>query len=108
MMKKPSSSVLVLIALWAIYGTVAVYFFYQAMGPLQRELVDLLGGFALLVVIGIALLFLPKRQRRVLDDDSPGSAEEQGSPRTASASKEPATGGAAGKPLAPSALVRHD
>lgn len=75
-MKKPSSSVLVLIALWAIYGAVTIYFFYQAMEPLKRELVDILGGFALLVVIGIALLYLPERQRRVSADASRGSAEE--------------------------------
>src|SRR5664279_1209082 len=103
MMKRPSSSALVLTALWAVYGIVTTYLFYQAMEPLKRELVGILGGFALVLVVGTALLFIPKRQSRVFADDSPGSAEERELSCTATRSRDPDS---AGKSVTNCALVR--
>jgi hypothetical protein len=66
---KLCSSTAAIAALWAVYGIVTTYVFYQAMEPLKRELIGVLGGFGLVLVVGTALLFLPKRRNRMSDKD---------------------------------------
>ncbi len=102
-MKKPSSFAVAITALWVVYGLVTTYVFYQTMEPLQRELVGILGGFALVVVVASAPLFTPKRQNRVSTDDSPGSADARQGSRTATPNKDPTS---AGKSVTSCALVR--
>lgn len=77
-MKKLSSSTLVLGAFWIIYVVVATYVFYQAIEPLKRDLIGVLGGLALALVVATALTCTPAQRRRFFDDESSGSAEERG------------------------------
>jgi hypothetical protein len=102
-MKKLSSSTLVLIALWIIYGVFATYLFYQEMDPLKRELIGILGGFALALVVGTALAFTPPQRRRFFDGNSSESAEEPELSCPATPNRDP---GWSRKPSASCALVR--
>jgi len=68
-MKKPTLPTTIIIFLWVAYGSVTAYVFYQAIGPVARELVNILGGFALLLVVGTGMLFLPRRRNRTLNHD---------------------------------------
>lgn len=102
-MKKLSSSTRVLIALWIIYAVAATYVFYQSMEPLKRELMAILGGFALALVLATALSFTPAQRRRFFDAHSSESAEEPESTCPAAPNGDP---GSSGKPPAGCALVR--
>ncbi len=93
MIKKPSSPTLVLTALWIIYAIVATYVFYQAMEPLKRELIGILGGFALALVAGTALAFTPTERRRFFDGHSSESAEEPDSTCPARPNRDPGPSG---------------
>jgi hypothetical protein len=103
MMKKLSSSTRVLTALWIIYAIVATYVFYQAMEPLKRELIGILGGFALALVVGTALAFTPPQRRRFFDGNSSESAEGQ---ELSCATPPNGNPGSSGKPSASCSLVR--
>ena len=68
-MKKPTLPTMIIIVLWVAYGFVTVYVLYQAIGPVARDLVNILGGFALLLLVGTAMLFLPRRRNWTLNHD---------------------------------------
>jgi hypothetical protein len=57
-MKRPSSASTAVITFWVVYGVVAAWALNDALSPLKRELVLVLGGAgAILVVVTFALLF---------------------------------------------------
>jgi len=67
--KKPSLSTVIITVFWVAYGCVTAYVFYRAIEPVERDLMNILGGFALVLIIGVAMLFIPKRRtRRFIDD----------------------------------------
>lgn len=56
-MKRPSLAVTTLTILWAAYSLVTAFALYQALPPLNRELLLILGGTAVILVIAtLALL----------------------------------------------------
>ncbi len=65
--RRLSPATLVMVALCAGFAVVAGYVYYQAFGPLHRELVAILGGFGLL----LAVLSLWLARRRSDRDTSP-------------------------------------
>lgn len=57
-MKRPSAALTMLIFFWLIYGLVAAVALYQAMPPLQLQLLILLGGIAaVLAAASVVLLW---------------------------------------------------
>ena len=56
-MKRPSLALTTLIIFWAVYGVVAAFALYQALPPLNRELLLILGGTAVILVIATLALW---------------------------------------------------
>lgn len=70
-MKKPSLPTVIITILWLAYLSVTAYVFYAAIGPVERDLVNILVGFALPLLIATGMLFLPTRRNRLPGDDEP-------------------------------------
>lgn len=68
-LKKPSLSTVIITVFWVAYGCVTAYVFYRAIEPVERDLMNILGGFALVLIVGIAMLVVPKRRNRWFGDD---------------------------------------
>lgn len=55
-MKRPSPALTMLMFFWTVYGVVAAMVLYQALPPLQWELLLLLGGIGAALVVGSLVL----------------------------------------------------
>jgi hypothetical protein len=74
-LKKPSLPTVIITVLWVAYGSVTACVFYQAIEPVERDLVNILGGFGVLLLIGTGSLFLLQR-RDVSRDKSQSRADQ--------------------------------
>jgi hypothetical protein len=67
-MKRPSLPLAALIIFWMGYGVVAAYTLYQALPPLNRELLLILGAAAIFPVVATFTFLLYARSSHSIDD----------------------------------------
>ena len=61
-MNKPSAPTIVIAVMWTAYLAFTFYLFYDEIPPLKRALVNIIGGFGLVVCTGTAWLMWQKRR----------------------------------------------
>lgn len=67
-MKRSTLPLTTLIIFWVVYGFVAAYSLYEALPPLNRELLLILGGAAIIPLAATFAFLLYARSRHSNDD----------------------------------------